>query len=230
MRIRDLTLQSAQLDAQQHFYSNVLGLPVIERTPLLVRFQAGWTRLTFELTTGLFLHRYHIAFNIPEHQFDAAQLWLQERVSLLARAGAPHQTTFDFRDWNAHAQYFRDGEGNVLEFIARHNLRHPTDRPFDSRSIQNVSEVGLAAPSVIDLVSAIQETTGLEIWRGRGSDTFTAVGDEEGLLIVVTQGRNWLPTDDTPAYPLPVYIEAAGMNGDFGIPGLPYIFKAVSDV
>lgn len=230
MRIRDLTLQSAQLDAQRHFYGNVLGLPVIEQTPLFVRFQAGWTQLTFEQTNEQFPHRYHIAFNIPEHQFDVAKAWLEQRVSLLAPDDASHQTTFDFRDWNAHAQYFRDGEGNVLECIARHNLRHPTDRPFNSKGILNVSEVGLAAPSVIDLVSAIQEATGLEIWRGTGSDTFTAVGDEEGLLIVVAHGRNWLPTSDTPAYPLPVRIEAAGINGDFEIPGLPYIFKTVSDV
>ncbi len=230
MRIRGLTLQSTRLDAQGHFYGEVLGLPLVERTQSFVRFQAGRTLLTLEQSAQPLAHHYHIAFNIPEHQFDDAKMWLEERVSLLAPDDAPRQTTFDFRDWNAHTLYFRDEDGNVLEFIARHNLRHFIGRPFDSRNILNVSEVGLAAPSVIDLVNKIQRATSLEVWRGHGSDTFTAVGDEEGLLIVVAQGRNWLPTSDTPAYPLPVQIEVQEISGDFEIPGLPYIFKTVSDI
>ncbi len=38
----------------------------------------------------------------------------------------------------------------------------------------------------------IQKATGLQLYKGQ-TDTFTALGDENGLLIVVKTGREWYP-------------------------------------
>jgi hypothetical protein len=67
------------------------------------------------------------------------------------------------------------------------------------------------------------DTLGLSIYDGQGSDTFSAVGDELGLLIVVKQGRNWYPETGILAglHPVTVNIAAASVANDT-VPDLPY--------
>lgn len=223
MHITGLRLQSNQLHAQRDFYTQILGLQVVDSSSTHFSLQTGRTRISFESLTEPLAGLYHFAFNIPEGQFEEAKAWIQTRVDLLSAAEAPMETTFDFVSWNAHALYFCDAEGNILEFIARHNLHHDTNLPFSSDSLLSVSEIGLATPSVIGTVDDIARTTGIRAWRGAGSETFTAVGDEEGLFIVVEEGRSWRPTDDAPAYPIPTRIEILGLENIVEIPHVPYV-------
>jgi catechol-2,3-dioxygenase len=216
MRILEVVLQSCDISRQHRFYHDLFHLPLIEDKPQRVTFRAGHTDITFEQADSALPDTiYHYAFNIPQNQLEPARDWLAARV-----AGTVSEV-YDFTDWNAHAFYFRDGNGNIAEFIARHNLDNAAEEPFAAQSIVGISEIGLATPDVIQTVTNLERDLGIPVWRGAGSDAFSAVGDEHGLFIVVNTGRKWLDTD-TAAAPLPtrVTIESAS-DAIYSVPGVP---------
>jgi catechol 2,3-dioxygenase-like lactoylglutathione lyase family enzyme len=216
MRILELTLAGTDLAALRRFYASVLGLRVLAtltRGGLAV--QAGQTRLTFvPAPAGASLPgsapRYHFAFDVPAERFEAAVTWLRQRGGLIASPTGENR--FHSQGWNADMVYFADPVGNVLELIARHAAPEDETRPkiapetlFSVREILAVSEIGLPAPSVTDAVGGLLERMpGAAIYSGAGSDEFTAVGDERGLLIVVRRGRIWFPETGIQAEFLPV--------------------------
>src|SRR6266542_21302 len=179
MQIRELQLASAALDQQCHFYRYVLGFPVLQETPDVFALQAGASRLIFTRTTDTRTGIAHFAFNIPENQFAAAKQWLQERTPLWRNTDGGDE--FFFEAWNAHALYFNDLDGNILELIARHTLSSASDQPFSQKSILNISEIGIVTEDVPAQVAAIEARVGATVYCEPGSDSFTPVGDEEGL-------------------------------------------------
>jgi len=222
MRIVELTLQSKDIAAQRAFYHDLLGLPVIADGGQQITFQAGHTQLRFEQANSALPSVYHFAFNIPENQFMQAKDWLTARTPLAVSPEDPQKEVYDFTDWNAHAFYFLDADGNIAEFIARHNLDNASHEPFSENSILGISEIGLATPDVIQTVEVLQQNVGIPVWRGAGSDMFCALGDEYGLFIVVKDGRNWL-SSNRPAVPLPIQVLIEGIsNLDYHVPGLPF--------
>ncbi|HEY0071544.1 MAG TPA: hypothetical protein VGE04_16385 [Chloroflexia bacterium] len=202
MKIVELELEATDLPAQRRFYGDVLHLPTVE-TPGTLSVQVGRSRIVFKEAQNGALRAYHFAFNIPERRFEEAKGWISQRVPLLkSRTG---EDSFNFANWNAHATYFLDPAGNIVEFIARHALTDDSDLPFDERSLLCVSEIGIATEDVKATVQSLQ-AQGLPVYDGEGSDTFTAVGDEHGLFIVIKRGRTWFPDSGTPADFLPLKV------------------------
>jgi catechol-2,3-dioxygenase len=209
MHIRELHLYSADLAAQRAFYTDVLNLPVIEETDESFSLGVGTSLLTFHVRPGLQAN-YHVAFNIPENQLAAARAWLSSRVPLIASNDG--KTEFDFRSWNAHSIYFYDPADNVMEFIARHALPSASDTAFGADSLLCISELGMPTLNVQTTVGALRDEFDLPVYDGEGSDTFTALGDEHGLLIIVTEGRNWYPDTGKAArfYEFTLQLEGGG--------------------
>jgi catechol-2,3-dioxygenase len=217
MRINSLVLETASLEIQRNFYRNVLDLPV-ELAGEGLRIQAGWTELTFTASNTPVL--YHFAFNIPANQFDAAMKWTAARTEILPdRAG---EKVFPSKTWNSTSLYFKDPAGNILEFIARHDLPNSASEPFGGGRILCVSEIGLATEDVPDLVDRLQDELGLSSFQGERSDTFTAVGDDEGLFVVVKQGRIWKPDTGVPAELLSLRVSGETGGRLFRLDGFPY--------
>ena len=203
MKIFQLRLVAHDLAAQQSFYRDCLGLPtVMHPDDGALHIQAGQTELIFDATDDRASGVYHFAFNIPENQFGQAKVWLSARVPL--HRAASGQDEFDFRDWNAHAIYAFDAAGNIIELIARHGLPNASAAPFGSDSLLSISEIGVVVPDVRAGVQRLQTEHGLPIYDGSGSDVFTAVGDPEGLFIVVAEQRLWYPDTGIPARAMPV--------------------------
>jgi catechol 2,3-dioxygenase-like lactoylglutathione lyase family enzyme len=203
MQIRELQLGSAALNRQRHFYGQVLGFPILQETPDRLMLQAGASRLIFTHTdagTGIA----HFAFNIPENQFAAANQWLQERTPLWRNKDGGDE--FFFEAWNAHAMYFHDPDGNILELIARHTLPSISNKPFSQKSILNISEIGIVTEDVPAQVAAIKARVGAPVYGGPGSDSFTPVGDEEGLFIVVKRRRMWFGDSGKAAESIPITV------------------------
>jgi hypothetical protein len=72
-------------------------------------------------------------------------------------------------------------------------------------------------------VQLLEAELSAPIYDGAGSDTFTAVGDEHGLFIVVKRGRIWFPDTGTPADLFPVRVMTLADNGERGtLSGPPY--------
>jgi catechol 2,3-dioxygenase-like lactoylglutathione lyase family enzyme len=164
------------------FYRDALSLPV----------EAGSVRVgdaTIEFFSGPARPR-HFAFNVPHSTFEASNAWLASRVSLHRDANGHDE--FDFVNWAARGAYFLDPDGNVLEIIARST--RPLEEATVNHPLVELSEVGIACRDVPDVVNRI----GLPVY-GEASPHFTAVGDEQGLLILVAEGRFWYPDTGIPA-------------------------------
>jgi catechol 2,3-dioxygenase-like lactoylglutathione lyase family enzyme len=210
MNFLELRLPSTHADDQLRFYSETLGL---SREGDAVR--AGATVLRFEqepVSSPL-----HFALNVPENQIGEARDWTAERAPLLADGD---EEIIDFSGWNAHAVYFRDPEGNIVELIARHDLPNASTEPFSAASLLEVSEAGVPTSDVAGVVDLLGSELRAPLYDGDRS-RFAAVGNPEGLFIVVPVGRPWFPTE-LAALDAPLEVVVRGANSRvLKLPGTP---------
>ena len=224
--IQRLRLSSNDLDAQEPFYRDILEFPT-ERT----------NENTLVVTTGQsiveFIHEettvapfYHIAFTIPENRVEQALEWMTPRSEVLA-INARGEKIMNFAHWNAHSIFYLDPVGNILEFIGHHELKNATSDPFNPNQVLYTSEIGLVVPDVPSTVDSLNKHFGYENFRGLSSKNFTAVGDMRGLLLIVQEGRGWLPinTVKSAVFPVEATVGLGGGTGTMEIEGLPYTIK-----
>lgn len=219
MNILYLELSAKELKAQRDFYADVLELPV-ELDSSTLRVKAGKTDLTFTQAPTEFDDAYHFAFNVPENQFHAAKEWISSRIPLLRDESG--QDEFESKSWNSHSVYFKDAVGNVLEFIARHNLKNAVDRDFDSQQILNISEIGLPSENVTKFAHELCTRLGVAVFMQEPNETFTPVGDDHGLFILPIKDRIWIPNSGVPAKLLPVKVKGEANGRECEVRGVPY--------
>lgn len=70
----------------------------------------------------------------------------------------------------------------------------------------SVSEVGVAVPDVLGAASALRRA-GLEPYANPPGESVAAVGDVDGLVILVSPDRRWFPTGDRGPSSPPVVID-----------------------
>ena len=192
MKLAHIQIQSSDIQQTATFYKDILDLPIIEKTKESVSIQAGDSVLEF-VENPEFKSIYHFAFNIPENKLDEAIDWCKSKVDLIFIEDQKVITNFE--NWNANAVYFYDNNGNLLEFIARHDLDNAQTEAFSSKAILNISEIGIVNENPLALGEQLIEQHGLEFFsKNANSELFAAVGDDEGLLIMVKPDRNWYPT------------------------------------
>jgi hypothetical protein len=219
MKISYLELSAKELKAQRDFYADILELPV-ELDSSILKLKVGKTDLTFTQAPTEFDDAYHFAFNIPENQFHASKEWISSRIPLLRDENG--QDEFESKSWNSHSVYFKDAAGNVLEFIARHNLKDAVDGDFDSQQILNVSEIGLPSENVIEFANELCTRLGLSVFLQEPNETFTPVGDDNGLFILPIKDRIWIPNSGVPAKLLPVKVTGEANGKQWEVRGVPY--------
>lgn len=218
MRIAALSLLTRHLDELKAFYADILGLPLLAESPQSATFGVGMTHMTFARTTAVGDPTYHFAFNIPRRTISEAKGWLSSRVRLLDQAG---EDQFHSENWNSDIIYFRDPAGNIGELIARHTLSDDLPGPFGAEHLLCVSEIGLPTPDVPELVRGL--TNAFDLARyGEGSDTFSPVGDERGLFIVVREGRPWFPTNSAAEQHAVSAVIQGASEASLSLTGLPY--------
>ena len=210
MHIFNLKLLAANIKAQEEFYTKVFNFPLLESSTEKIEFQVGSSRLTFLQALAFETGPYHFAFNIPENHFDEATEWIRQYVPLIPDATGID--TFYSESWDAHMLYFYDPAGNIVELIARHTLPSTSQQAFSRESILCVSEIGIATDDVNAEVALIVERSKISVYRGAGSENFSALGDENGLFVVVKQGRIWFPETGKAANPLPITVITKGAS------------------
>ena len=202
-------MQTNRLFPLYHFYKNVLDLPVTDDSDAHFTIRAGLSKLIFEKTEDpLSYPNYHFAFNIPSNRIQEAHDWLKEKTELLWIEDYQSYIT-DFRGWNAHSVYFLDPAGNIGELIARADLNDIINEPFSSKHIRNVSEIGLVFPEkgFQRSIEQILKDYKLEYFSKQPPlEKFCAIGNEEGLFIIVPEDRSWYPCKDKPAGIFPMKI------------------------
>lgn len=193
MKLEHIQLQTNNIKETGAFYSDVLGLKILEKKSDSVTIQAGNSVLKFIENPELD-SIYHFAFNIPENKLEEAIQWCADKVDLIIIQDK--RIIANFETWNANAVYFYDNNGNLLEFIARHDLDNFQIKEFSSKSILNISEIGIVDENPMELGAELVEKHGLDFFvKNFNSETFAAIGDDEGLLIIVQPNRNWYPTE-----------------------------------
>ncbi len=190
MKINCLRIYTENIEEQLKFYTNVLRLPVSKKTKNSFQLQIGYSILEFQ--RGQNLNPYHIAFHIAAEQEEEALKWLMKRVEILEDQGKP---IVDFPAWNAKSIYFYDRDRNIIEFISRKHL-HPKTESFSENNLIGIAEIGLATKDVAENYRFLNQYFKLGIYFGT-PEIFCAIGDENGLLIVVDEKRKtWFPTND----------------------------------
>ena len=189
MEIRELKIYSSNIDEQEQFYKNILGFKCSRVNSNTLEIQSGDTKLILEKSKKIFF--YHFAFLIPTGTLDSAINFLEQRSIDLLPLNENKIILFN----SGRAIYFYDRDGNIAEFIERPLLTYPTGNKFSIKSIIKLNEIGLP---VADPQNMTQTLTGkFNILPGIDSpysERFCWVGDHNGAIIVIKEGRNWLPT------------------------------------
>lgn len=200
-RIRKVGLRTHLIDELMDLYGSTLGFEIVEQDEGFFSFRAGATTFEFmqaEPDTEPF---YHFAFNISENKIEAAREWQLERTPLMPipeslQSRDHSEGIVNFASWNAHAMYFYDPAGNVVEYIARHDLRNARDGAFGIADVDCVSEIAFIVDDVAEDGNLIGAVAGVSDFRP-GDDQFRALGDSDGLLLIMKRGRtlNFNPED-----------------------------------
>lgn len=192
MEIKKLTLQTHNLNVMREFYVQHLGFPLRGEGPHGFQIQAGPSILEFTNEEVGGEPYYHFAFNIPTNQFQEAKKWLREKTTLLLEKGED-EAHFSF--WPAHACYFEDPAGNIVELIARQNESVSSESAFSASSILNISEIGLI---VKDPPTVGNQLKGISIIDSQNrpvtNTSFNFMqNSKNGVFILLTSpGRRWL--------------------------------------
>jgi hypothetical protein len=197
MLFKEITLQTKNADALYDFYKNTLQLNIVKPDSKTISINAGKSTLIFEQTNDGEKPFYHFAFNIPSNKIEEALQWLKERVELL---WIEDYKSFiaEFTHWNARSVYFLDVAGNIVELIARFDLHDEVDETFSAKHIRNVSEIVIVfnTEQFDARVNELMQQYQLEYFSKQPPmKHFRAIGDDEGLFIVVPDHRNWYPTN-----------------------------------
>jgi len=202
-RFPEITLNTSKLKEQLHFYSKVLGIPVIDSDDKQFSLKIGASILRFKEVNNGFNPTYHFAFNIPSNKFKKAKKWLSTKTPLLGNG----LYYFDF--WDAHAMYFRDPAGNIGELIARHTLDNDREGEFGITDLLCVSEIGTPVRNPSDFASELKKAYNLDAYA---ESMF--IGDENGIFVVVPKGRLWYPDYilEAEVYPIDILISDEGVD------------------
>ncbi|MBS4196391.1 ring-cleaving dioxygenase [Lederbergia citri] len=206
MNFTEITLLSNKINDMRDFYKYILMLHIIKEDSNTFTVQIGSTAVTFQESKSYSNPYYHFAINIPENKMEEAKSWIKSKVTLNTEQDSDEVF---FESWNSHAIYFEDPSGNIIEFIARHNLKNGVEHHFSSEDLLNISEIGIVVDEVIPFVRKLNEM-GIPNWK-EDSEGLTPVGDEIGLFITVKSGRRWLFSHKAAKfYPIEVSIEGVG--------------------
>ncbi|QHI38712.1 hypothetical protein IMCC3317_41060 [Kordia antarctica] len=191
MKINELTLFTTNLIQQRHFYTKVLELPLIVSDEEKFTVKIGVSSLTFIASENT--NPAHFAINISSYKIKEALQWILKRTNILWCEG---EQIADFSNWNAAALYFYDSAKNIVEFIARKDLDIVNTHPFSASDLLNISEIGIVSNDNEAIYEQLNAMRSIPIYDGN-LDRFCALGNEEGLFILVNNTKKkWFPTQE----------------------------------
>lgn len=194
------------IQSLRNFYVKSMGLSVLSETKERITIQAGETKLTFVYTPDIAVSPfYHVAFNIPENKIVAAYEWQKKNTKILPTPSHMIDPNYPddirhFRGWNAHSIFFWDPAGNLLEYIARHDLKNPSLGSFSGNDILYASEIAFIVDDVDLIADQFRTSLGYEEYK-EGNEHFRAMGDEHGLMLIMRKGRVWMGNTNSPKTP-----------------------------
>ena len=200
MRIRRVRLESANLVETARFYAD-LGLPTTAGATS-AQVQIGRTVLTLVSGPSAATGAHHLALTVPREALPRARALLGAQAPLRSRDGID-QFHLDPPFGPADSVYVDDPDGTLLELIGRDRPHHHDDVDL-GRDVLGVGEVAIPVDSVPEAVDRLRSERGLDpVIDGA---EFAAVGDHDGMIILVAPNRSWFPTEDRYPNPTPLVI------------------------
>jgi hypothetical protein len=213
MRIRSVAIKTSRLSILRKFYQSILELDLESSGSASIAIKIGNSVLNVEQIDDINPF-YHFAINIPSNKIEDARKFLESKVELLWMEDYK-SVIANFINWNAKSIYFFDPVGNIVELIARFDLKNETPNVFSSKDFLSISEIGLVfgESEIEEQTKAIIKQTDVAYFlKQRPMEHFKVLGDDEGLFIIVTENRNWYPTTKLSGiFPLEVICET--VNG-----------------
>lgn len=205
MEIKALKLYTNNIKEMKEFYVDTFGFPLLMENENSFRIRIGSSQLEFNSESVMDHPYYHFAFNIFANKFVEAKSWVKDRVELNVRDG---EDEADFSHLPAHALYFYDPAGNIVEFISRHSISEKGERPFSIESVVNISEIGLTVDDAINAGNQLIDIGINERNNQPLSSTYLNFMGEKskGIFIILNQpGREWFFSDKISViYPLEI--------------------------
>jgi catechol-2,3-dioxygenase len=192
MKIIELILETSTLKDAEDFYTRTLGLALHQKHDNGICIKAGASLLTFRQAKAGTHPYYHFAFNISAAKHEKALQWLEDKEIKINEVSG--KKIMHSASWNSDSIYFYDLCGNVVEFIARHNIPSEAMGEFTAYDVISISEVGLPVDDVDAAARLIMDETGESIFHNR-NEVFSPIGDDNGLFIVTSSTRKWLGSD-----------------------------------
>ncbi|MED1202587.1 VOC family protein [Heyndrickxia acidicola] len=189
MQIKEIRLYTNKLNELKNFYSDLLGFSLIYFDQNVISFKVGNSILSFVQTKEITNPYYHFAFNITESKKDEGIAWLKQKgININLINGS--EDIFS-KSWNSHSIYFYDPSGNILELIARHDLKSDDHKEFKATDIINISEIGFPVNDVKLASDELIQRYNVEVYK-ESNNEFAPIGNEDGLFILSGLNRNWL--------------------------------------
>lgn len=234
MRIVQLTLDCADVGAQEDFYGGRLGLAVGRDREGTLEVCLRSSVIRFRPAAPGTAPRYHFAINVPPGSIERAAAWVADRHELLIFHGDPNEAeaaTIVHTGRGIPGVYFLDAVGNVVELIANVRLDAARDRGgpgFGPEDLLGVAEIGIAAADPSATTSAVEEFFGQGVlWGGAPRWLLTAIGDDHAVVIVAPLERGWIPVG-LPARPARTEIVALDAEaGETTLAEGPYVLRTV---
>jgi len=198
MKINQLELGTQRLQEMKEFYLNLIGFKLIFADAGIFTVQAGASTLAFRASSDKIQPFYHFAFNIPTNLLPDSMRWLQARGVEFLSSEDGEVAIDQGPKWNAHSCYFHDPAGNIVEFIARHDLDNAQSLAFTVEDVLCISEIGVPVTEVQTVVDELRSECGLDVWKSENNPKFVAMGSEDGIVIVVNHTRPWFPSKELP--------------------------------
>jgi catechol 2,3-dioxygenase-like lactoylglutathione lyase family enzyme len=183
MKIYQVNANCFHTEEMREFYQEVLEMDLIVSGDSSFTVMAGSTKLVFQKDETR--PYYHLCFRLGADYYEHIYRKLAERNLLLPNSEGEYRLF-----WEGKQAYFTDPDGNILELLERPFIwgnEHPGNKWYD------IGEVGMP---VVD-VAGMQEKLApyIDDQHHERSGTFAFYGDNQGVLVVVKDGRHWYPTE-----------------------------------
>lgn len=182
-----LKLKTVSIQGVKQFYHDLLHFPVARESENEIEFQPtpDFT-LKFE-EAGEPITSVHMAFEVAYSQFEFIVQKLGEQMPLLKGPDGKIVASID----SSVNVYFRDGDGNLLEFLAHPYLKEDVLVPYGTYGVLYLREVGLPVEDPVAARLWMKQTLGLTI--AKESDQFAFVIGGTAHAVVVSTMRKWIP-------------------------------------
>jgi catechol 2,3-dioxygenase-like lactoylglutathione lyase family enzyme len=183
MKIYQINVRCFDILQMKRFYTETLEMPIISESASHFSVMAGTSKLVFEQDTKT--PYYHLCFRTCSDFFDHMYQKLMKKNLLLP----DEQGEFSLF-WQGKQAYFTDPDGNILELL---------ERPFywegDAPDFgwYDIGEIGMPVKEISDMQNKLGPY--IQDQQKSTNETFAFYGDQEGVFVLVKEGRNWYPTE-----------------------------------